>query len=51
MSSPDNNTSVANYDGDGFAYSADQLAKMGVTPGSTITQDGINQAVAEVRRR
>ncbi|HVV23075.1 MAG TPA: glycoside hydrolase domain-containing protein, partial [Pseudonocardiaceae bacterium] len=39
--SPDDNTSVANYDGDGFAYSADQLAKMGVTPGSTITQDGI----------
>jgi predicted alpha-1,2-mannosidase len=41
--SPDNDMSVADFDGDGFAYSADALAAAGVTPGSTITQDGINQ--------
>jgi predicted alpha-1,2-mannosidase len=41
--SPDDDTSVADFDGDGFAYSADALAAMGVTPGSTITQDGVAQ--------
>jgi predicted alpha-1,2-mannosidase len=41
--SPDANTSVANIDGDGFAFSADALAAVGVTPGSTISQDGVNQ--------
>jgi predicted alpha-1,2-mannosidase len=41
--SPDDNTSVADFDSDGFAYSADALAAAGVTPGSTITQDGIAQ--------
>jgi putative alpha-1,2-mannosidase len=41
--SPDSDTSVADFDGDGFAYSADALAAAGVTPGSTITEDGIDQ--------
>lgn len=41
--SPDNNTAVANYDGDGFSYSSNALAAAGVTPGGTVTQDGIAQ--------
>jgi predicted alpha-1,2-mannosidase len=41
--SPDTDTSVANFDGDGFSYSADALAAAGVRPGGTVTQDGINQ--------
>jgi predicted alpha-1,2-mannosidase len=41
--SPDSDTSVADFDGDGFAYSADALAAAGVRPGSTITEDGIDQ--------
>lgn len=41
--SPDDDMSVADFDGDGFAYSADALAAAGVTPGSTITEDGIAQ--------
>ncbi|HEX3593145.1 MAG TPA: GH92 family glycosyl hydrolase [Pseudonocardiaceae bacterium] len=41
--SPDDDTSVADFDGDGFAYSADAIAAAGVTPGSTITEDGIPQ--------
>ncbi|HEY0807686.1 MAG TPA: glycoside hydrolase domain-containing protein, partial [Pseudonocardiaceae bacterium] len=39
--SPDSNTSVANLDGDGFAYSATALAAAGVTPGSTLTANGV----------
>ncbi|HEX3791244.1 MAG TPA: GH92 family glycosyl hydrolase [Pseudonocardiaceae bacterium] len=41
--SPDSNTSVADYDGDGFAYSADQLAAQGVTPGASLNLDGLTQ--------
>jgi predicted alpha-1,2-mannosidase len=41
--SPDDNTSVADFDGDGFAYSVNAIAAAGVTPGSTVTQDGIAQ--------
>jgi predicted alpha-1,2-mannosidase len=39
--SPDNNQQCANYDGDGYSYSADALAKAGLTPGSTVTADGL----------
>jgi predicted alpha-1,2-mannosidase len=42
--SPDSNTSVADFDGDGFAYSRDQLAAAGVTPGGTIMAGGISLA-------
>ena len=38
--SPDNNQSCANYDGDGFSYSADALAADNLTPGATVTADG-----------
>jgi predicted alpha-1,2-mannosidase len=40
--SPDNNTGVADFDGDGFSYSADQLANAGVTPGGTVTANGVS---------
>ncbi|HEX4724314.1 MAG TPA: GH92 family glycosyl hydrolase [Pseudonocardiaceae bacterium] len=40
--SPDSNTSVANFDGDGFAYSANGLAAAGVTPGGTLTANGVS---------
>jgi hypothetical protein len=40
--SPDNNTSVADFDGDGFAYSANGLAAAGVNPGSTLTANGVS---------
>ena len=40
--SPDNNTSVANFDGDGFAYSANALAAAGVNPGSTLNANGVS---------
>jgi predicted alpha-1,2-mannosidase len=35
-------TDAANYDGDGYAYSSDALAKAGLTPGSSVTADGLN---------
>jgi predicted alpha-1,2-mannosidase len=38
--SPDNNQACANYDGDGFSYSADALAADNLTPGATVTADG-----------
>jgi predicted alpha-1,2-mannosidase len=31
----------ATYDGDGYAYSADALAKDGITPGATVNADGL----------
>ena len=40
--SPDSNQSCANYDGDGYSYSADALAKDGLTPGATVTADGLS---------
>jgi hypothetical protein len=39
--SADSNQACANYDGDGFSYSADALAQAGVTPGGTVTSDGL----------
>ena len=39
--SPDNNMAVADYDGVGFSMSATALAAAGVTPGGTVTVDGI----------
>lgn len=38
----DGASSVADYDGDGYAYSANALAAAGITPGSTVTEDGLN---------
>jgi hypothetical protein len=34
-------TDAANYDGDGYAYSSDALAKAGLSPGSSVTADGL----------
>ena len=39
--SPDSNQSCANYDGVGYSYSADALAKDGLTPGATVTAGGL----------
>jgi predicted alpha-1,2-mannosidase len=39
--SPDNNQACANYDGDGFSYSADALASAGLTPGAAVNADGL----------
>jgi predicted alpha-1,2-mannosidase len=41
--SPDNDTSVGNFDGGGFSYSADALAAVGVKPGGTVTVGGLSQ--------
>jgi len=40
--SPDNNTACANYDGDGFSYSADALGAAGLTPGAAVKADGLS---------
>jgi predicted alpha-1,2-mannosidase len=41
--SPDGSTTCdANMDGDGFSYSANLLAADGVTPGGTVTADGLS---------
>ena len=37
----DTNTSAATYDGGGWSYSAQALAAQGVTPGGTVTVNGI----------
>jgi predicted alpha-1,2-mannosidase len=39
--SDDGNGSTANFDGDGFSYSAQALAKAGLTPGGTVSSGGI----------
>jgi predicted alpha-1,2-mannosidase len=39
--SDDSNTSCADYDGDGYSYSAEALASAGLTPGGTVTADGL----------
>ena len=39
--SPDNNQACANFDGDGFSYSATALANAGLTPGATVSADGL----------
>ena len=38
----DDNTGAATFDGGGWSYSAEALAAQGVTPGSTVTADGVN---------
>jgi predicted alpha-1,2-mannosidase len=40
--SDDSNPGAANFDGDGFSYSAQQLANDGYTPGATVTVNGIS---------
>jgi hypothetical protein len=40
--SPDNNMAVANFDQVGFSLSANALAAAGVTPGGSVTVDGIS---------
>jgi predicted alpha-1,2-mannosidase len=40
--SPDSNQACANYDGDGYSYSAEALAQNGLTPGATVTADGLS---------
>ena len=37
----DSNQSAANFDGGGFSYSATGLANAGLTPGATVTADGL----------
>ncbi|HYK67966.1 MAG TPA: GH92 family glycosyl hydrolase [Streptosporangiaceae bacterium] len=39
--SPDNNQACADFDGGGFTYSATALANAGLTPGATVTADGL----------
>ena len=39
--STDGGSSAADYDGDGYSYSANALATQGVAPGATITSDGV----------
>jgi predicted alpha-1,2-mannosidase len=39
--SDDTNTSCANYDGDGYSYSAQALSAAGLTPGGTFSADGL----------
>lgn len=39
--SDDSDTACANYDGDGYSYSAQGLAAAGLTPGGTVSADGL----------
>jgi predicted alpha-1,2-mannosidase len=39
---PDNNQGCADFDGGGFTYSATALANAGLTPGATVTADGLS---------
>jgi predicted alpha-1,2-mannosidase len=39
--SDDSNTSCADFDGGGFSYSAEALSAAGLTPGGTVTADGL----------
>jgi hypothetical protein len=39
--SPDDNQKCANFDGDGYSYSANALAAAGIKPGSTVTSNGV----------
>jgi predicted alpha-1,2-mannosidase len=40
--SPDDDQTCADYDGDGYSYSATALAGAGLTPGGTVTADGLS---------
>jgi predicted alpha-1,2-mannosidase len=44
----DNDTTAATYDGGGWSYSAQALQAQGVTPGSTLTVDGIGYTWPDV---
>ena len=39
--SPDDNQACANFDGVGYSYSANALAQAGLTPGASVTADGL----------
>ncbi|WP_433264416.1 GH92 family glycosyl hydrolase [Actinosynnema sp. CS-041913] len=39
--SPDDDQAIGNFDGQGWSYSRKSLAEKGLTPGATVTQDGI----------
>jgi predicted alpha-1,2-mannosidase len=39
--SDDTSTACANYDGDGYSYSAQALSAAGLTPGGTVSADGL----------
>ena len=39
---PDNDQACANLDGDGYSFSATALANAGLTPGATVTADGLS---------
>jgi hypothetical protein len=39
--SSDSNQAAANFDSDGFSYSEQALAAQGVSPGATVTSDGV----------
>ena len=47
--STDGGTSAADYDGDGYSYSANALAAQNVTPGGTITSDGVSYTWPDVQ--
>ncbi|MBR7836797.1 GH92 family glycosyl hydrolase [Actinospica durhamensis] len=38
----DSATSCADYDGDGYSYSSEALATAGITPGGTVSADGLS---------
>jgi predicted alpha-1,2-mannosidase len=40
--SDDANQSCADYDGDGYSYSAEALSAAGITPGGTVSADGLS---------
>jgi hypothetical protein len=42
ISNDGDTTCEANYDGDGYSYSATALADAGLTPGGTVTADGLS---------
>jgi hypothetical protein len=47
--STDGGSSAADYDGDGYSYSANALAAQNVTPGGTITSDGVSYTWPDVQ--
>jgi predicted alpha-1,2-mannosidase len=44
----DGTSTPANFDGDGWAYSSNELAKAGITRGATITSNGLNYVWPDV---
>jgi hypothetical protein len=47
--SDDADQGAANYDGSGFSYSAEALAAAGLTPGATVSADGISYSWPEAQ--